>query len=73
MIWLLACSSFSDVFDFVLEELPVRQKVLRQLEEHCTLSTTLATKTSGLSYTDTEVAPEARHPKRALGSQFFVA
>jgi len=57
------------VVESVLEQLPLKQDVFRQLDEVCLVGAILATNTSGLS--PTAIASATTHPERVLVTHYF--
>jgi len=57
------------VVESVLEQLPLKQDVFRQLDEVCPVPAILATNTSGLS--PTAIATATTHPERVLVTHYF--
>lgn len=57
------------VIEAVVERLPVKQQVIRELERHVDEEAVLATNTSSLSVA--EMAGAARRPERIVGLHFF--
>ncbi|MCE0915777.1 3-hydroxyacyl-CoA dehydrogenase PaaH [Pseudomonas sp. NMI760_13] len=57
------------VIEAIVESLPIKQELLRQLEAHCADDCILASNTSSLSITS--LAAGLRHPQRVIGMHFF--
>ena len=64
---LLAISEL--VIESIAENLPAKQKLLRQLENICSVKTIIATNTSSLSIS--ELSSSLKYPERFLGLHFF--
>lgn len=68
----LSYDGFDDVdliVEAVVERMPVKQQVLREVEERVSEAAVFATNTSSLSVT--ELASAARRPERVVGLHFF--
>ncbi|QQK80269.1 3-hydroxyacyl-CoA dehydrogenase [Salicibibacter cibi] len=57
------------VIEAVLEEIPLKVKIFRQLDEHCPDHTVLATNTSTLS--PTEIGAATNRPEKVVAMHFF--
>ena len=57
------------LLEAVFEEMPIKQKVFGEAEEHISENCILATNTSSLSVT--EMASKLKHPERVVGLHFF--
>ncbi|QQK77427.1 3-hydroxyacyl-CoA dehydrogenase [Salicibibacter cibarius] len=57
------------VIEAVLEEIPLKVKIFRQLDEHCPNHTVLATNTSTLS--PTEIGAATHRPEKVIAMHFF--
>ncbi|MDN4498328.1 3-hydroxyacyl-CoA dehydrogenase PaaH [Pseudomonas mosselii] len=57
------------VIEAIVESLPIKQELLRQLEARCADDCILASNTSSLSITS--LAAGLRHPERVIGLHFF--
>ncbi len=57
------------VLEAVIEDLEIKQTLLKSLERICSQSTIIGTNTSSLSIT--EIAAELKYPERFLGVHFF--
>lgn len=57
------------VIEAIVESLPIKQELLRQLEARCADDCILASNTSSLSITS--LAAGLRHPERVIGMHFF--
>ncbi|PYC21636.1 3-hydroxyacyl-CoA dehydrogenase PaaH [Pseudomonas mosselii] len=57
------------VIEAIVESLPIKQELLRQLEARCADDCILASNTSSLSITS--LAAGLRHPQRVIGMHFF--
>jgi 3-hydroxybutyryl-CoA dehydrogenase len=57
------------VVEAVFEDVPVKQKVFKELDQLYSPETILASNTSGLSITD--IASVTSHPERVIGTHFF--
>lgn len=64
-----ALAGCSLVVEAVFEDLDVKRKVFRQLEEACAPDAVLATNTSSFRVTDLQAG--MRHPERVVGLHFF--
>jgi 3-hydroxybutyryl-CoA dehydrogenase len=57
------------VIEAVLEDLPLKQKLFKELDALCPVETILATNTSVISIS--EIAADTVHPKRVVGTHFW--